>query len=242
MLDYYVQTGTNTNWVTDDVLIYGQYCGAGSVGYANVTFLQKKAKNCLILNYSVDADFTRTEISFYNEISEDVDLVILADSIGTRHAFIKEGTDLFEYITELEYYPVIDDQWHSFIEHSWRETYVTEWFYDECLQAMYKKYPHFEYWWICKNNALGTTPEEYFEYKFLEHLQERITDADLSNEVCSGAYWEYEYDSACIVDGRKLIAPIMAEEFMGIVRKTFENPEFPVHKRNEWKKNWRKLI
>ena len=188
--------------------------------------------------YSDDVKIKRDEIIF-DSIDDDVDLVISVDSIGTRHAYVKEGTELSEYITELDYYPVIDDEYLSFIEHSWRETYVTDWLYDECLQALFKRYDNFEGWWYTRNEVLGNTPESYFENQLHEHLQERITD---NFEIGDGIYWEYEYEGTVLIDRKNKVPSMMANEFLDIIRKAFDNPEFPVHQRSEWKKRWGKLI
>ena len=128
-------------------LVYGDYVGAGSVGVANVRWLEENRRT-LALDYRADPQYSvDTAMEEHCITAEDVDsagAIILRGDYGYHAGFILTGVpedadeddeilaeDGRDVLDAIENYSVLDEEFLYEIEEEWRQECLTEiWKYD----------------------------------------------------------------------------------------------------------------
>ena len=110
-------------WLTDDCLTVGDYGGAGSVGAANLRWLEEKGNVCSPSGMHIDS---HNRLRFSDSESSDFSVVFYHSSYSYKRAFIRlsgeqADAEIIEATQTLENYPLYDEQVLSEIECEWEE-------------------------------------------------------------------------------------------------------------------------
>jgi len=128
-------------WITDSVLVAGDYCGTNSVGEANLRDILQIAEDeeleVLSLSYST---FHRMERGYSWEDDpslEGVNLLELYGAYGSRSVYVRKSCEaLREVVDALEDYPLISDETHSEVEMEWEDEAWESWLRSDLIATL----------------------------------------------------------------------------------------------------------
>jgi hypothetical protein len=231
-------------WISHDLLIVGDYGGAGTVGMANINFLKNHAKKSINMD-SWKACFHEKKFSICGqEVDLDgVDLIIVEAGWNSQQAYVLVGSELEEYITELDQYPAIDDESVSEVEQLWRDEHM-DYLLEDVWKRLWSRYENFDHWWNEPCPALipenigkpSPTPYECFNDLFEQVVR------DASQEGENWNCWQYEYNSAYFYDPKNEGIDRIVDAFMNRLRGIFAEEGRPAHNRKLARERQLKLI
>lgn len=231
-------------WISHDLLIVGDYGGAGTVGMANINFLKNHAKKSINMD-SWKACFHEKKFSICGQEVDltGVDLIIVEAGWNSKQAYILVGSELEEYITELDQYPAIDDESVSEVEQLWRDEHM-DYLLEDVWKRLWSRYENFDHWWNEPCPALipenigkpSPTPYECFNDLFEQVVR------DASQEGENWNCWQYEYNSACFYDPKDEGIDRIVDAFMNRLRGIFAEEGRPAHNRKLARERQLKLI
>ena len=232
------------NWISHDLLIVGDYGGAGVVGAANIQFLKNHAEKYITMA-SWKACFHNKHFSVVGDEVDlsGVDLIIVEAGYNSEQAYVLVGSELAEEITGLDYYPAIDDEWVAEVEGYWRAEYM-DYLIDDVRNRLWERYENFDTWWNQPCSALipenigkpSPTPYECFNDLFEQVVSEESQKGD--NWVC----WRYEYNNAYFHDPDKKSIDRIVDAFLNRLRGIFADEGRPAHNRKLARERQLKLI
>lgn len=231
-------------WISHDLLVVGDYGGAGSIGMANIQFLKNHAKKYITMD-SWKACFHNKQFSICGQEVDltGVDLIVVEAGFNSEQAYILVGSELEEYITELDQYPAIDDESVSEVEQLWRNEYM-DYLLEDVWKRIWSRYENFDTWWNAPCPALipenmgkpSPTPYECFNDLFEQVVR------DVSQEGENWNCWRYEYNNAYFYDPKDEGIDRIVDAFMNRLRGIFAEEGRPAHNRKLARERQLKLI
>ena len=231
-------------WISHDLLVVGDYGGAGAIGMANINFLKKHAKKSINMD-SWKACFHEKKFSICGqEVDLDgVDLIIVEAGWNSQQAYVLVGSELEEYITELDQYPAIDDESVSEVEQLWRDEHM-DYLLEDVWKRLWSRYENFDHWWnepcpaLIPENIGKPSPTPY---ECFNDLFEQVVH-DASQEGENWNCWQYEYNSAYFYDPKNEGIDRIVDAFMNRLRGIFAEEGRPAHNRKLARERQLKLI
>lgn len=231
-------------WITHDLLVCGEYGGAGVVGIANIQFLKNHAKKYITMG-SRKACFHNKHFSICGQEVDltGVDLIIVEAGWNSEQAYILVGSELEEYITELDQDPVIDDELVAEVEQTCRNEHM-DYLLEDVWKRLWSRYENFDHWW--NEPCLALIPENIGKpsptpYECFNDLFEQVV-RDVSQEGENWNCWKYEYNSACFYDPKNEGIDRIVDAFMNRLRGIFAEEGRPAHNRKLARERQLKLI
>ena len=231
-------------WITHDLLVVGDYGGAGVVGMANIQFLKNHAEKYITMD-SWKACFHEKKFSICGQEVDltGVDLIVVEAGFNSEQAYVLVDSELEEYITALDQYPAIDDEWVAEVEQTWRNEHM-DYLFEDVWKRLWSRYDNFDHWWnkpcpalIPENMGVPSpTPYECFNDLFEQVVR------DASQEGENWNCWQYEYNSACFYDPKDEGIDRIVDAFMNRLRGIFAEEGRPAHNRKLARERQLKLI
>lgn len=232
-------------WITHDLLVCGEYGGAGVIGMANIQFLKNHAEKYITMD-AWKACFHNKHFSICGQEVDltGVDLIIVEAGWNSEQAYVLIGSELEQEITALDQYPAIDDEWVAEIEQTWRNEHM-DYLLEDVWKRLWSRYENFDHWWNEPCPALipenigkpSPTPYECFNDLFEQVIRE---ESHCNPDVYK--CWQYEYNNAYFYDPKDEATDILVNKFLYRLRVIFAEEGRPAHNRKLARERQLKLI
>jgi hypothetical protein len=123
----FIETATSANgidFISCDLLTFGDYGGAGSVGLANINYLRDKFKP-----HIEEGGFKVED----EDVADSTELFIANGVYHSQQAWLRDTEENRELLSSLKKYPAFDDQYISDVESEWEEEAWESWVKRELL-------------------------------------------------------------------------------------------------------------
>ena len=186
-----IRTWTNGPvYMTHDLLAVGDYGGSGSVGAANIAYLEALTMpRVRIVPMSVwDAGEAHISYRVWEPIEPTEPLIITTGPYSYRQAWVRvdgEYDTLRETLEGLEGYAVLNDSYLSEIESEWEEQHYTDTLEDELLRTLPEPLRD----WLEVQLAKGSIPGACLWSAYREAMENTNTYPEMEY---NGAYVDVE--------------------------------------------------